>query len=346
MKKILLTGYFGMGNLGDEAILEGELNYLRTKLPEVEIAVLSGNPQRTSEIFHCPSYQRTALKQVISAIARCDLLILGGGGLLQDVTSFRSLLYYLSLLEFARFRNKKTAVFAVGIGPLKRKISRRLVASSLRGADDVSLRDRESLNWAKEVGIAKAYLSADASLLLPPPPLRERRKEIGIALRPWEGFKSDLVEELLKMVKRRGFSLSYLVFNPNDSSLSLSLAQKTGGNLLEPQSPEEALDILARLEGTIAMRLHSGILSAIVGTPFLALSYDPKVEAIARELGQPSLPLETSRERMLEAFENWLTGKESLQSLLQRGCLEMRERLDKALERIRILIDGGGFSSK
>lgn len=338
-KKLLLAGYFGMENLGDEAILEGEFKYLRGQLPEAEISVLSGNPQQTREILSCPSFHRTALKEVTSAIARCDLFILGGGGLFQDITSFRSLLYYLFLLEFAKWRKKKIAVFAVGIGPFRRELSEHLVAKVLRKVDDVSLRDKGSLKWAEKWGIKKAYLSADASFLLPSPPPIGRRREIGIALRPWKGLNLEVLREFLEKIKEKGFSLSYLVFNPLDLQLSLSLAQETGGKLFKPSTPQEALRILAGMEGTIAMRLHSGILSAIAGTPFLALPYDPKVESIAQELGQPLLPFEASAKRMEEIFENWLIHKESFRSLLFEGCLEMRKRVEEALERIMSLIE-------
>ncbi len=339
MKGILLAGYFGMGNLGDEAILEGEFKYLREELPGAEIAVLSGNPKRTRENLACQSYHRTALKEVISAISNCHLFILGGGGLLQDITSFRSLLYYLFLLEFAKWRRKKVAVFAVGVGPLRRRISQRLVAKVLRKVDALSLRDKASYEWAKRLGIEKASLSADASFLLPPPSPRERKREIGISLRSWKGLNVYNIKEFLKSVNQKGFSLFYLVFNPADLELSLLLTRETGGKLVEPSSPREALNLLAQMEGTIAMRLHSGILSAIAGTPFLAISYDPKVKTMAEELGQPSLSLEASNIMMRETLEKWFLQKETFRSLLPQKCFEMKKRLEKAIEKIKVLMD-------
>lgn len=338
MKRILLAGYFGMDNLGDEAILEGEFRYFREKLPLVEIAVLSGNPRKTSEIFHCPSYHRTSPKELIPAISSCDLLILGGGGLLQDVTSFRSILYYLFLLEFARNKGKRTAVFSVGIGPLRRKISQKLVAWVLKRVDDVSLRDESSLDWAKNRGVRKAYLSADASFLLQTPYKEEGKKAMGVVLRFWKGINYEGIKEFLLKIKEKGLSLTYLVFNPADYALSLSLVKETGGELLKPTSPKEAIDILSRLEGTIAMRLHGGILSAIAGAPFLAISYDPKVEAISKELGQPFLPLNASNIMMVDAFEVWLSTKENLKLVLKERCSLMRERLEKSFERIKGLL--------
>lgn len=339
MRRILLAGYFGMGNLGDEAILEGEFRYLREKLRDVEIAVLSGNPQKTGEIYGCPSYGRTVFKELLFAISRCDFLVLGGGGLLQDITSFRSLLYYLFVLEFARWKGKKTAVFAIGIGPLKRKISQYLVTWALKRVNDVSLRDMGSLEWAKKRGIRKAYLSADASFLLPPPPESKRKKKIGVALRSWKGLDYQRIREFLQRVRGEGFSLSYLVFNPLDFGLSLSLARETEGELIEPSTPKEAIELLAQLEATIAMRLHSGILSGIARTPFLALSYDPKVEAIAKELGQPFLPLNASNIKMLDTFERLLSDKETFKSNLEEKCSLMRCRLERSLERIKRLLD-------
>ena len=327
MKRILLAGYFGMGNLGDEAILEGELTYIKKEISDWEISVLSGNPEKTKETFLCPSYNRASLREIFKAVSLCDLFVLGGGGIFQDITSFRSLLYYLFLLELAKMKRKKVAVFTVGIGPLRRRISDFLVRRALLRADLVSLRDTHSFNWAIERAINKAFLCADASFLLPPPAKREKQKEIGVSIRPWRGLESEEIKKFLMEIHKNGYTISFIVFNPEDRELSCQLISEIKGNLLEPQSPKEALELLAGMEGTIAMRLHCAILSTIAGTPFLAISYDPKVKSYARELGQPFLSLEDiSKNNLLNHFGKWESEK------LEEGYISMRKRAEEAVK--------------
>jgi len=327
MKKILLAGYFGMGNLGDEAILEGELTYLKREIPDLEISILAGNPEKTKETFLCPSFNRASLVEIFKAISLCDILVLGGGGIFQDITSFRSLLYYLFLLELAKMQRKKVAIFAVGIGPLRRGISEFLVKRALLRSDYVSLRDKQSHDWAVKRGIKKAFLSADASFLLPPPAQRERQKEIGVSLRSWRGLKKEEIRKFLREIRKNGYAISFIVFNPEDREISRSLISEIGGNLLEPNSPREALEPLARMEGAIAMRLHCAILSTIASTPFLAISYDPKVKSYAEELGQPFLSLEdVSEDNLLNLFGKWESER------LKEGYISMKKRAEEAIK--------------
>lgn len=339
MKKVLIAGYFGMGNLGDEAILQGEYEWLKNNLPGIEISVLSGNPIKTSSELGIYAYDRKSFRDTFHAISKCDLFILGGGGLFQDVTSFRSLLYYLFLIEYARMKRKKIAIFAVGIGPLKRKISEHLVKRAFKKANYVSLRDNDSFAWAKRRGIEGVYLSADASFLLSPPLPGERKDEVAISLRLWPGLSIEGLEKSLKWLSmKKGLKLTYLLFNPADEEISRKLQTETGGEINLLSSPREALGRLSKCRFTIAMRLHSGILSAVAGTPFLGLAYNQKVEAIANELGQLSLPLAESN-KLVNSLEYLLEKEETIRDSLKDKCICMRKRIEGTMEGIKALLE-------
>ena len=116
-KKIVLSGYFGFDNLGDEAILYSIIQEVK-KMQNTEITVLSANPEKTSQKFGVAAVDRMSPKEVIRAIKNCDMFISGGGSLLQDVTSNRSLLYYLALLRLAKLFGKKVMIYSQGIGPV------------------------------------------------------------------------------------------------------------------------------------------------------------------------------------------------------------------------------------
>ena len=98
MSKIVISGYYGFANAGDEAMLTAIIKSLRSTEKSVELTVISGNPEMTSAQHQVNSIHRFNFFEIIKSLHGCDLLISGGGSLLQDVTSMRSLLYYLSIL--------------------------------------------------------------------------------------------------------------------------------------------------------------------------------------------------------------------------------------------------------
>ena len=143
---ILLCGYYGFHNAGDDATLHAVMDSIRSAAPQAELTVLSGSPEETACLYRCRAAARFSLPAVCRALRACDALVFGGGSLLQDVTSTRSLLYYLLLLRAARLLGKKTMLFGNGIGPVLTAANRRRVAAAVRKIDCVTLRDEDSLH--------------------------------------------------------------------------------------------------------------------------------------------------------------------------------------------------------
>ena len=114
--RALLSGYYGFGNLGDEALLEVIVERTRRRFPSTQLEVLSATPQTTAARYGIAAVQRWDWREIRSAIGRADVVISGGGGLLQDATSLRSLLYYAAILREAIRARRKTMVFAQSIG--------------------------------------------------------------------------------------------------------------------------------------------------------------------------------------------------------------------------------------
>lgn len=208
---IVLSGYYGFGNAGDEAILEATVADLRAARPDVRLTVLSAQPGVTGAIHGVGAVGRFSPLGVWRALGGAQLLISGGGSLLQDVTSSRSLWYYLALLVAARLRGLKTMVYANGLGPIRGGFNRRVSGEVLRRTDLITLRDPDSLRvLVNGLGVRRpeAMLTADPAFGLrplegearrallaeaglvredsPEPPLEDRAL-IGLALRPWPG---------------------------------------------------------------------------------------------------------------------------------------------------------------
>lgn len=148
---IIFNGYYGFGNLGDEGTLSLLVKKIREAFPTLPITVLSADPHETQRKCGANAIYRYSLPRILQEMRRSSLTLIGGGTVLQDKSSLHSLLYYILIMKMARAVGCKTALFANGIGPLKREISRVLVRKVLLSADYISLRDRDSLSLAKKL---------------------------------------------------------------------------------------------------------------------------------------------------------------------------------------------------
>src|SRR5207302_4347621 len=128
---------------------------LRARCPQVRIAALSADPKRTASDYGIRGYHRTRPREVVTALRESDLLLSGGGSLLQDRTSLRSLLYYLGVIRLAIGMRRRFMVFAQGIGPLLRPAARRLTSSLLARACAISVRDAASQSLLQSLPGAK-----------------------------------------------------------------------------------------------------------------------------------------------------------------------------------------------
>ena len=130
MGKVLISGYYGFKNFGDEAILSVLVNHLKSK--DANITVLSSDPEYTKSVYNVNSINSFDLKQVIKELKKTDILISGGGSLLQDATSLKSLIYYTGIIAVAKLFNKKIIIFAQGIGPVNNKFARLVTRNLLK----------------------------------------------------------------------------------------------------------------------------------------------------------------------------------------------------------------------
>ena len=162
MYNILISGYYGFNNIGDESILRTVIDNLREKLPDVDITVLSQSPAQTSEKYGVKAAKRMSLWSIFRSVRRCDMLLSGGGSLLQDATSGRSILYYLFILRLAQLLGKRTFIYSQGIGPISAPRNRRLAAFVLRRTDGIVVRDAGSRDLLLEIGVPEALIHVTA----------------------------------------------------------------------------------------------------------------------------------------------------------------------------------------
>jgi polysaccharide pyruvyl transferase CsaB len=289
--RVVVSGYYGYGNAGDESVLAGLLDLLRAEEPDIAVTVLSGDPAHTRRTHDVDAIARANPAAVIRALRASAGLISGGGSLLQDRTSPRPVAYYAGLMHLARVLRRPYVVHAQGLGPITRRANRALAGSALRGAAHVSLRDPDSLALAREIGVRRPIqLVPDPALALHPP-ASGRGGHVLVAVRSW-GASTQHLAGLRDALRSLSAERTILALPMQDAvDRQASEAAIDGIHRAEVLGPGASLDEQLAAIGSaslvVGMRLHALILAAAAGVPALAISYDPKVDAFAAEAGHP-----------------------------------------------------------
>jgi polysaccharide pyruvyl transferase CsaB len=306
---ILLCGYYGHGNAGDEIVLAGILEGIASGAAgrRYEVRAISGSPKDTLDVHGLRSWRQFSPAGVMSALAWADCLVLGGGSLIQDATSRRSALYYLWLTRMAQALGRRVFVWAQGFGPLTDPGLRRMAARVLSRASGVTVRDARSLEDLQNLGVRGAVLSADPAFLARPAehlgegvmPAHGGEGLLGIAVRDWPGADAGLAavgQACAQFAGSGSLVRLYIPFqHPSDVDVSSRLAAASGppaAVLSQRLSPGEMVRLFGELDQAVGMRLHSLVLAARAGVPFAGVSYDPKVRAFCDRAAMPCVAVE------------------------------------------------------
>lgn len=295
--RVVLSGYYGYGNIGDEAVLGGICASLRQVIGDIDITVLTRNSEVTNRLHSDVKVaDRNNPLSILKAIKNSDLLISGGGSLLQDATSQRSSFYYLMILKIARFLHKKRMIYSQGIGPLNGEAVRKAVSFELSKANSITVRDDDSASLLQDIGIDPEmietvadpafvveadYESADNILRQNGLPSGQL---LGVCLRPWTGmetFLPQITSGIESFCQQTGMTP---VLIPMQDSQDTEITEQIGiGTTIECNGDFRlAKGLISRCSLIISMRLHSLIFAAAEGVPFLSVSYDPKVTSFAK----------------------------------------------------------------
>ncbi len=296
--RLLASGFYGGFNLGDEAVLAGLLRLMREAPCHVDLTVLSGNPELTAQTHGVRAMSRALARDMLARaveLRRSDALILGGGGLLQDISGRRgirgTLGRTLSLANWARRAHVPLVFWGVGVGPLRPRAIP-LVARALRSAAIVAVRDEASQSLCAELGV-EARLVPDHAWALPLP-ARDAGDRLGISLRHWQGLDVGAVARGLRAVQGRFHRPAlFIAMEEPDLEVGHMLQEALGADSLEV--PDRlptlagAVDQFGQCAGIVAMRLHAGLLAAAQGIPSIGIAYDAKVSELHRSLGDDGL---------------------------------------------------------
>jgi len=306
--RVVMSGYYGFGNAGDDAILESIQASIRCASDEVSVTVLSKDPEQTSRLYGIDAVPRFRPAEVFSALRRGDLLLSGGGSLLQDSTSTRSLLYYLAVIRCAQWLHKPVMLYANGIGPVLQPVNRRRVRRTVEHIDLVTLRDHASARELESMGVhCQTHVTADPVFRLQPAEegrVRELIEASGlppdrpfavVSVREWkntETFWPRLAQLCGHLRQAHGLELLFLLMQPDRDRQA---ADRVLGQMREkaymldaPCTPRELMGVVGEARLCLAMRLHTLLFAARMAVPALGLVYDPKVTGYLEELELPS----------------------------------------------------------
>ncbi|MBB5173782.1 polysaccharide pyruvyl transferase CsaB [Texcoconibacillus texcoconensis] len=304
--KVVLSGYYGFDNVGDEAILFSLISALREENQDIHITVLSNDPEKTAQQYGVEAVNRWKLKDVAKAIRQSDGLISGGGSLLQDKTGNKSVIYYSGVMWIAKLLGKPFVIYAQGIGPINQLKNQRIVKHTLNRASLITVRDRDSQEFLTSVGLKKeSTIVPDPVLGMNKPSLDESpwlasenipSDYIAVSMRDWSDGREYLektaaaLDELLKKGEKIVLLPMHGEHDYNTLEQLLSLMEKRDGDIwMAPYDAtiQEKVVIVGQAKLLLGMRLHALIFAAVMNVPFHALSYDPKIDSFANLCQQP-----------------------------------------------------------
>jgi polysaccharide pyruvyl transferase CsaB len=334
--RALLSGYYGKGNGGDEALLATLLQMLPSHVTPV---VLSGNPKETSQRYGVEAYDRMNIPTIIKALRSSDAFIWGGGSLIQDATSAISPFYYVSLMALAQKMGLKTVAWAQGIGPLVRSQTKWVAQKTFAGCTKVSVRDTKSAALLTEWKIPH-ILAPDPVWALqskPTPGLWDLpAPRVAVTLRSHSQLTSARLARLTQaLVDFQKATQTFIILLPFQQAQDYAIAQAIQpalpdvSKILHFEEPEILKGVFRGVDMAIGMRLHSLIMAASEGCKAFALSYDPKVNRLMEDTDMPGWDLANLPEDVNEISTAWIQhyangeslSSDKIQFLLDRASI-------------------------
>ena len=358
----LVCGAYGRGNAGDDAILEAIVTELRQVDPDLPVWVLSRNPKDTRLTYRVNSIYTFAFPRFLARMRKTRLYINGGGSLMQDVTSHRSLWFYLFTISAAKRLGNRVMMYGCGIGPIHSQANRRRAAKVLqRSVDAITLRDTHSADELKDMGVSapEIILSADPTVILPPAPetvvdgilesqgIDPRGKYIGFSLRPWPGFEGKAA--LFGAAADYAYEKYGLIpmFLPIEKRLDVAAARLAAAHMKAPHyiledtgSSSHTIGLFARMQAVVSMRLHALVFSASQGVPLVGVVYEQKISTFPPYIAQDLYTdLEDVTEETLCRYIDAACGRIGDQEFLSGGVERLRQVEERNSETARRLLE-------
>lgn len=371
-RKIIISGYYGFGNCGDEAILLAMIQQFSDIVPKEDIIVLSNDPDKTRLQYGVSSIFRLNPFHIYVQMKKSAIFVSGGGGLLQDVSGRGfSIIYYSSLIILAQLLKIPSIVFGQGIGPVKSRINKNLIKLAMVKSNLIIVRDKQSQLLLEEIGVRdrSIFVYPDSSFLLKTEEISEdilKKNElkprtgelnnninIGIVIRNCKEIEKNYMQKVEQiagvadhLIVKHKANLSFLPFQiENDLPLINDIVEKMNHSPVEyfdrEIGPDQMIPLISEFSIIIGMRLHSIIFATITNKPFIALDYDPKVKNYVNSLGLPELLLNIEQ-LTIKNIDNKLKyiydNQEKIIQILHCATKEYRDNVKMGFEKLKNIL--------
>jgi polysaccharide pyruvyl transferase CsaB len=313
--KLVLIGWYGNHNLGDEILLASMIETFRKNNIETgNIVVISDNPIYTAHLHGVGSLRLGNIGNLIGVLLSARICVLGGGGLIKD----RRCIEWLSRLLLFRVFGARTMCFAIGASPISRRrdiLAVKLVLNHF--CDSITVRDKSSRVILKEYVRREIVVTADPALLLRIKAVRLGKRprmndlRIGLCLKE---YNHEDVSEIRRILDRdsyirriardcdailEGTNRTLMVIRSDTGDLKdmrylySTMRYRERVDLIEDElTPAGFFDLVRGLDLMISQRLHPLIVASLLRVAMLAIPYAPKVRSYMAELGSEQFVVE------------------------------------------------------
>lgn len=353
--RVVVAAWVGSNNLGDELIFRALLDLLsKHGVPRGQVTAISKDPEKTAKLFHVKSIWHFNAMAIAGAVKSADLVVFGGGGILQDITSIWNLPYHLSRIWISKLLGTPILAIGIGVGPLETRLGRWFTKVSLGYVPDILVRDQASQDELSEIGVLHSTVGADLAWSLSP--LQQSRQSyIAACLRPHAPRRGLLPVSMRKQVfdpsyiqsiasaldaasRKVSSPIRFIAFDKDkDVEFHRAISKKMATDCsFSDVTVDTVISELGAAEVVIAMRYHAGVVATLAGRPSLLISDSPKVKSLASALGEACriIPNEQSSFYLIPGLTEELWNKGSLVESSRRTSVSASKANHEMLGRI------------
>jgi len=344
---VMLSGYYGYANSGDDALLEAVIGALRKEDPGLSILVLSKRPSEAVADYNVFAINRLNFLRIRKYMKKTRLFIYGGGSLIQDITSTQSLIYYTFLVHMAKFFGMRVMAYGNGIGPVTKAKNIPMAKRALDKFDYISLRDPQSLEDIKALGVTNSnvVVSVDPAFSLElegdvrmdeifaQEKIDMAKRYFAVSLRPWQYNETGFTDKIARVIDythdKYGVIPLFIPMHKMDLSIINETVAKINCEhvvLSKVYDVRPLIGVISKTEFAMCMRLHTLIYAASVAVPIIGLVYDPKVASFIEYMNETTHVSTSSVdvEALMRMIDNVMENSDEVKERVRRECERLK----------------------
>ncbi|MBC9934342.1 polysaccharide pyruvyl transferase family protein [Chitinophaga qingshengii] len=310
MDNILLTGFFGAGNVGDEAVSLAVYEGVKEQLPDAKFSIVTRDPAYTRNFtgitaakavkgFYPSQDFWLRISKHIGSVKKSDLIVIGGGGILQDVHSWTTIPAFLIPACLGILYNRNVITVGIGVGPVKNGWLKELISFTCNRMAKVQVRDEKSKRVLIECGVQADKITVTADVVpslnvkqhVSAQQVTKQAPVVALAFRKWPDLDEEGLVAICSKLIEKGVHIKMLGYESGPDKkfyeqLIMKFEPRHQGKISIhiPADLKDAMQEVRNADFLFSMRLHGCVFAAAIGTSFYAVPYDHKVTEFMRRL--------------------------------------------------------------